>query len=192
MSQEVYRVNFKEKSVLEKIRDFIKRSDVSHSMVHSISKATRNLSPIYKVRLEGSNIKPLDIFIALQGDSLTITLANPEYNENTCKIIITDAVQTIYKKVTGRELSIRDVKIDTAGTLNEILCHQCMKSIPLSASYRCQVCGDIYCFTHRFPERHGCKREKSRETLKISSSSFAKTNSTNSRVKVVITRIPCG
>jgi len=190
MSSQVYTVRFTQRSVFERIAELVKKFNNCAPMIKPIGDIVGTLpEQVHEVQVEGE-IRPLRVFLSLQYDGLTITLAEPAHSEESCERILKKFVQEIYKRATDEELAERHIRLNTAGRL--IICQECLTSI--SSFYQCGICGHTYCFEHRFPERHRCKKTKTDNVFKISLKATKRVDAANSKQpsKVIITRIPCG
>jgi hypothetical protein len=117
MSTQVYRVEFPQKSVLEKIRDLVNNLNTCETMIKPIGDVIGSLpEKVYETPLK-VDTSPLSVFFSLWGDGLIITMAEPGYNEGTCQAVVTEFVQNIYKKATTKELPRENIRINTLGTL---------------------------------------------------------------------------
>jgi len=125
--------------------------------------------------------------------SLHVVITDASLPPKKCEEIALEFAKTLYEKTTGEKIDDKLIHIERVATLSERICEHCLQVIE-GLPYACKVCGRTFCYDHRQPESHGCRRQSHviEETNTQYTSSSPVESQCREAPKIVLRRVPCG
>ncbi len=133
------------------------------------------------------------MMVSVTGEVLTVMLSDSNLPEKTCEKVVRTFAQELHVRATGRELSNDEIEVFPAAILMQRVCEQCSERI-VGPAYSCPVCHRCFCYRHRVPEKHGCRRDMTDRSKILEANPSKRISSSRSRRRpaAIISKVPCG
>lgn len=125
--------------------------------------------------------------------SLHVVITDASLPPKKCEEIALEFAKTLYEKTTGEKIDDRMIHVEKVATLSERICEHCLQVIE-GFPYVCKACGRTFCYDHRQPESHGCRRQP--HIIEEANTQYTSSSPVEGRSeeapKIIIRRVPCG
>jgi len=131
--------------------------------------------------------------VPVNDNKIQIAITDASLPPTKCEELAINFAQQIYKKVTGKTITKKQILLSKIASLEENICDYCLQPLE-SLPHKCQNCGRTFCYDHRRPETHGCQSNVKLKLPEENPPKHEKISASKVQIqpKVIVRKIPCG